>query len=78
MKSFIIFVLTVFLLQEGTKSEQPCVMLVEPHYPPPARQVVVQGKVLVSGVVDRQGNVISAEAITGHSLLKEVSTELRR
>jgi TonB family protein len=44
-----------------------------PPYPPLARQVVVQGKVLVSGVVDRQGNVISAEATTGHPLLKEVS-----
>jgi len=75
MKSLFFLALTVFLLQEGVKSEQPFPIHVEsPHYPPLARQVAVQGKVSVSAVVDREGNVISAEATTGHPLLKEVST----
>jgi TonB family protein len=74
MKSLIFFALTVLFLQEGAKSEQPCVVHAEsPHYPPIARQVAVQGKVSVSAVIDPQGNVISAEAITGHPLLKEAS-----
>lgn len=74
MKSIIFLALTVLFLQEGAKFEQPCVIHVEsPHYPPLARQVAVQGKVSVSAVIDLQGNVISAEAITGHPLLKEVS-----
>jgi outer membrane biosynthesis protein TonB len=74
VKPLIFLVLAVFLSQEETKPKELCVIHVESvHYPPLARQVAAQGAVSVAAIVDRQGKVISAEATTGHPLLKEVS-----
>ena len=47
--------------------------LVRPVYPPLARQMSVQGKVVVQVVIDEEGRVISAKATEGASSLRLVS-----
>lgn len=42
---------------------------VEPTYPPLARQTRVQGDVIIDCVIDEQGNVTQARAVSGHPLL---------
>lgn len=42
---------------------------VDPEYPPLARQTRVWGTVVVDAVIDEQGNVVQARAISGHPLL---------
>lgn len=51
------------------------VSLPKPEYPLEARKAGVYGSVNVQIVIDRAGNVISAEAVSGHPLLQEVSVE---
>ena len=45
------------------------IRLVQPPYPPMARSARVSGQVQVQITVDEEGNVIDAEAISGHPLL---------
>ncbi len=40
------------------------------HYPSLAKMTHVQGKVMVQAVVGKDGQVIRAEAISGHRLLR--------
>jgi protein TonB len=42
---------------------------VQPEYPPLARQARVWGTVVVSAVIDEQGNVVQAHVVDGHPLL---------
>ena len=42
---------------------------VHPEYPTLARQTQVHGTVVVDAIIDEQGNVVQAQAISGHSLL---------
>jgi protein TonB len=42
---------------------------VQPEYPPLARQARVWGTVVVSAVIDEQGNVVQARVVDGHPLL---------
>lgn len=42
---------------------------VNPEYPPLARQTHIWGVVLVDAIIDEQGNVVQARAISGHPLL---------
>jgi len=51
------------------------VSLVKPDYPPAAKAVNAGGIVNVEITIDEQGNVISASAVSGHPLLKQVSVE---
>lgn len=44
---------------------------VQPNYPPLAKAARVSGAVLVEVLVDEDGNVISAQALSGHPLLKD-------
>lgn len=46
------------------------VNLVKPPYPPAAKAVRAAGAVNVEVVIDEQGNVVSANAISGHPLLR--------
>lgn len=46
------------------------ISLPPPSYPPIARAVRASGQVEVKVTIDEQGNVISAQAISGHSLLQ--------
>lgn len=49
--------------------------LVKPPYPPAARAVRAGGAVNVQVTINEQGNVISAEAVSGHPLLKTAAVQ---
>jgi TonB family protein len=49
------------------------VKLIQPSYPPIARASRASGQVQVQVLVDENGNVITAQAISGHILLQAVS-----
>jgi len=49
------------------------ISLPRPLYPPAARAVNAGGAVNVQVTIDTEGNVISATAVSGHPLLREVS-----
>lgn len=52
--------------------------LVKPTYPPAARIVRAEGAVNVQVTIDENGNVVSASAVTGHPLLRQVSEAAAR
>lgn len=52
--------------------------LVTPKYPEAARSVKASGAVVVAVTIDEEGNVISAEAISGHPLLRGAAVEAAR
>ncbi len=52
--------------------------LPKPAYPPTARAVKASGTVLVQIVIDENGNVISARAISGHPLLRSAAEAAAR
>lgn len=54
------------------------VVLPKPAYPAIARQAHASGIVTVQVVIDEEGNVISAHAVSGHPLLQAVSVEAAR
>jgi TonB family protein len=49
--------------------------LTQPAYPPAARMAHASGVVVIQIVIDEDGNVASAQAITGHPLLQPASVE---
>jgi protein TonB len=51
------------------------VSLPQPPYPPIAKQIRAQGSVNVQILVDEQGRVISAQAVTGHPTLLAAAKE---
>ena len=53
-------------------------VLPRPSYPPAARSAHVSGTVAVQVVIDETGNVISAHAVFGDSLLQGVSVDAAR
>ncbi|MFZ0064003.1 MAG: TonB family protein [Pyrinomonadaceae bacterium] len=52
--------------------------LPKPPYPPIARQVKASGTVVVQVLIDENGNVIQARAISGHPLLQAAATAAAR
>jgi TonB family protein len=52
--------------------------LPKPPYPPAARAVKASGTVVVQVVVDEQGNVATANAVSGHPLLKAAAVSAAR
>ena len=52
--------------------------LARPEYPPSARAVEASGEVAVKVVIDTDGSVLSAEATSGHPLLRGVSVDAAR
>ncbi|MGH9902360.1 MAG: TonB family protein [Pyrinomonadaceae bacterium] len=50
----------------------------EPAYPPVARAARAQGTVTVQILVDEQGRVISAQAVSGHPLLQQAAVAAAR
>lgn len=49
------------------------VNLVKPAYPPAALAVRASGAVNVQVMVDEEGNVVSAKAVSGHPLLRQAA-----
>lgn len=64
-------------LSEGSLNRLARV-LPKPSYPPDARSAHVSGTVVVQVVIDETGNVISAHAVSGNSLLQGVSVDAAR
>jgi TonB family protein len=58
--------------------DEYAVKKVEPVYPPLARAAKVIGIVLVKVTSDEQGNVVSAEAVSGHPLLRDSAVDAAR
>jgi TonB family protein len=52
--------------------------LVRPVYPPQAKAVNAGGAVNVEVIIDEQGNVISATAVSGHPLLRAAAVDAAR
>ena len=52
--------------------------LPQPAYPPAARQVKASGTVMVQVLVDEKGNVVIAQAVTGHPLLRPAAVAAAR
>ncbi len=52
--------------------------LVQPDYPPAARAIRATGAVQVEVIIDEQGKVVSATAITGHPLLQSAAVDAAR
>jgi TonB family protein len=52
--------------------------LPKPPYPPAARAVRATGSVSVQVVIDTQGNVVSATAVSGHPLLRAAAEAAAR
>ena len=54
------------------------ISLPKPPYPPIARQAHASGTVTVQVLIDENGNVVSAHAISGHPLLQAVAVSAAR
>jgi hypothetical protein len=78
MKKGILLLIVLFLGSVQIFSqdvELKVVSSVAPKYSPIARAVGASGVVELSVVIDREGNVISADYISGHPLLRTVSRD---
>ncbi|HEX5833259.1 MAG TPA: TonB family protein [Pyrinomonadaceae bacterium] len=54
------------------------ISLPKPQYPPIARAARASGTVVVQVLIDENGNVVSAKAVSGHPLLQAVATQAAR
>lgn len=54
------------------------IKLVQPPYPPIARAAHASGQVTVQVLIDEEGNVISAHAVSGHPLLQPAAIAAAR
>ncbi|MFN2576933.1 MAG: TonB family protein [Pyrinomonadaceae bacterium] len=63
---------------EGARLNGKAITLPEPVYPEMARAAGAQGDVNVRIIVDENGNVISAEAVSGHPLLRSAAVDAAR
>jgi protein TonB len=54
------------------------ISLPKPNYPPIARAAHASGTVVVQVLIDENGNVVSAKAVSGHPLLQAVSVSAAR
>ena len=80
MKKFVLVALFVFALSVSASAQEnvgvvngKAVSLVKPDYPSAAKAVNAEGAVRVKIVIDEEGKVISAKAVSGHALLKKAS-----
>jgi protein TonB len=64
--------------QEGGVLNDRAVKKPAPRYPPEAKSVRAQGTVVVQILVDEEGNIASAQAMSGPLLLRGVSEEAAR
>jgi TonB family protein len=70
-------VLTTKTINAGVVNSK-AVTLPKPEYPQAAQSVRASGEVKVQVVIDEQGNVTSAEAISGHPLLRQAAEKAAR
>lgn len=65
-------------IKSGGVVNGKAVNLVKPAYPAPAKAVRAQGAVNVQVLIDEEGNVIKASAVSGHALLRQVAEQAAR
>jgi TonB family protein len=66
-------------LSVGGKIKTPrLISMVEPVYPPLLRRARVQGDVVIYAVIDTQGNVVEAHAVSGNDLLVSAAMDALR
>ena len=63
--------------EEGVLNDE-AVALPKPVYPPAARAVRAKGQVIVKIEIDPKGEVIKAEAVSGHPMLKAAAVAAAR
>jgi TonB family protein len=66
------------VVTEGNLERGRAITLVHPAYPPLARAAHAQGEVKVQVIIDTDGKVIAAAAVSGHPLLYGVSVQAAR
>jgi len=59
----------------GSLSAVNAVKMITPSYPAMAQKSRVEGKVVVEVVLDLEGNVVSAKAVSGHQLLRRAAED---
>ncbi len=64
--------------KSGDVLQQTAIRRVQPSYPALAKAAQVSGAVIVEILIDEEGNVASARAITGHPLLKDAAVAAAR
>jgi TonB family protein len=62
----------------GRVLNEKAISLPKPAYPPAAKAAKASGTVVVRVIVDEKGNVVSAEAISGHPLLRAAAVQAAR
>ena len=65
-------------LQGGNVTVGEPINKVQPVYPPIARAAHVAGEVVVMVIIDEEGKVIAAQALSGHPLLQAASVKAAR
>ncbi len=65
-------------LKEPHSLFKAVVKKVDPEYPPAARSVRANGKVIVRILVNKKGDVVAACVVEGHPLLRAASLEAAR
>jgi TonB family protein len=65
----------VKVLKTSTVLNGKAVRLPKPRYPEPARIIKASGAVNVQVLLDETGKVISAQAVSGHPLLRRAAVE---
>jgi len=65
-------------LPPGGGPRQEAVKRIQPEYPPIAKAAGAQGTVTVQVVIDEQGDVTSARAVSGHPLLHQAAIDAAR
>jgi outer membrane biosynthesis protein TonB len=68
---FILLILCASAYSQGLK----IIRYVVPPYPPTAKAVGADGEVQILAALDKDGNVISVDGISGHPLLRQASKE---
>jgi len=66
------------MLSQGGVLNGKAISKPQPAYPPIAKAARASGTVTVHVVVDEDGNVLSANAVSGHPLLQRASVEAAR
>ena len=65
-------------LQGGNVTVGEAINKVQPVYPPIARAAHATGEVVVMVIIDEEGKVIAAQAVSGHPLLQAASVKAAR
>jgi protein TonB len=66
------------IIKSGGVVNGKAINLVKPQYPAAAKSIRAAGSVNVQVLIDEEGNVVSANAVSGHPLLRQASEQAAR